>query len=129
MNELIKKLISVARETALERGDYKLFALFLRENSPNKWDILVSADWISEDKGKALKYISEKIRDFFETNDYLQISGIVIIDENNPGLADLRGIPAAKEGITEIKNVNLFGLDIERAYLLVAPRPEIVQVA
>lgn len=129
MKELISKLEVIERETRSERGQYDLFALFLRESSPNKWDILVSADWIRENEKEGLAYFYKKLQDSFTSSDFLKISAIVNIEENNPGLADLRGISVAKQGITEIKDINLFGLDIEKAYLLVTPSKESVQAA
>ena len=50
MKEVLNKLMSIEKESSAERGDYNLFALFLREDSSNKWDILVSADWINNYK-------------------------------------------------------------------------------
>lgn len=59
MKELLTKLRLIEKETAKEKGEYNLFALFLREDSPNKWDILVSASWTAN-KGDALDYLAKK---------------------------------------------------------------------
>ncbi len=39
---------------AAEKGAFDLFALFLREDAPNKWDLLIAADWIDQDKAGAI---------------------------------------------------------------------------
>lgn len=62
MKELVEKLTTIEKETSAERGEYDLFALFLREDSSNKWDILVSASWISDNKEDALKYLAKKFK-------------------------------------------------------------------
>ena len=47
MKELVEKLNNIEKQTSLEKGEYDLFAFFLREDASNKWDILVSSNWIS----------------------------------------------------------------------------------
>lgn len=46
------------------------------------------------------------------------ISRIVIIDKDNPFLPELQEVVNSEQIPVEIKNSNLFGLDIEHAYLI-----------
>ena len=41
---------SLEAEIAQKKGDFSLFALFLREDAPDRWDLLVSAPWASSNK-------------------------------------------------------------------------------
>lgn len=118
MKELVDKLSAIERETSLEKGDYNLFALFLREDSPNKWDILVSANWIDENKEKALKYLAQKIQTEFTSEELVQIARIVIIDGGNPALPALQQAINTEHGTAEIRDSNFFGLQIKHAFLI-----------
>lgn len=118
MKELVDKLSAIERETSLEKGDYNLFALFLREDSPNKWDILVSANWIDENKEKALKYLAQKIQTEFTSEELVQIARIVIIEGENPALPALQQSIDTEHGTAEIKDSNFFGLQIKHAFLI-----------
>lgn len=124
MIELVEKLKLIEKETSAERGKYDLFALFLREDSSNKWDILVSANWIHDHKEDSLKYLSQKIQKSFTQNELSQISRIVIIEENNPALPALQQTISIEHGAAEIKDSNLFGLQIKHAYLITSRRSQ-----
>lgn len=39
MKTLIEKLATLEQEVSAEKGAFLLFALFLREDAPNVWDI------------------------------------------------------------------------------------------
>lgn len=118
MKELVEKISAIERETSLEKGDYNLFALFLREESSNKWDILVSANWIDENKEKALKYLAQKIQTEFTSEELVQIARIVIIEGENPALPELQQTINTEHGTAEIKDSTLFGLQIKHAFLI-----------
>lgn len=118
MKQIIEKLTTIEKETSIERGKYDLFALFLREDSSNKWDILVSSDWINNNKEEALKYLAQKIQTSFTQSDLIQISRIVIIDENNPSLPALQQAVNIEHGAAEIKDSNFFGLQIKHGFLI-----------
>lgn len=118
MIPILEKLMTIEKNTSEVKGEYDLFALFLREDSSNKWDILVSAKWISDNKEQALKYLAEKIQNLFTADELLQISRIVIIEENNPALLALQKSVNIEHGSAEIKDSNFFGIQIKRAFLI-----------
>ncbi|MDQ2753270.1 MAG: hypothetical protein M3R72_09645 [Bacteroidota bacterium] len=118
MKEIVNKLMVIEKETSAKKGKYNLFALFLRENSSYKWDVLVSANWINDNKEKSLKYLAQKIQKSFTQNELSQISRIVIIDEDNPQLPALQQAINIEHGTTEIKDSNFFGLQIKHAFLI-----------
>ena len=118
MKELIAKLIEIEKTTSLQKGKYDLFALFLREAAVDKWDILVAAPWIDTNKAEALKYLAENIQSKLSAKELASISHIAIIDEPNPALAAFQQAIDMEHGAIEIKDSNLFGLDIKQAFLL-----------
>jgi hypothetical protein len=124
MKELVEKLTAIEKETSADRGEYDLFALFLREDSSNKWDILVSASWVNDNKEDALKYLAQKIQNAFTPDELFQISRIVIIERNNPALPALQQAIRVEHGTAEIKDSNLFGLQIKHAFLITSRRSQ-----
>ena len=121
MKNIINKLRLIEQETSTEKGEYNLFALFLREDSPNKWDILVSAGWI-ENKEDALNYLATKIQNAFNQDELLLISRIVLIDDNNPYLPELQQEINTGQSVAEIKDTTLFGLQIKHGFLITSRR-------
>ncbi|MDD5271208.1 MAG: hypothetical protein PHU14_00685 [Methylovulum sp.] len=62
MNSLAQKMTVVEQELAAEQGDFTLFALFLRENSPGLWDVIVSAPWIDANRETGLNTVVAKVK-------------------------------------------------------------------
>lgn len=122
MKKLIEKITAIEKQGSEEKGEYNLFALFLREDSSNKWDILVSANWIDENKEKALKYLAEKIQKALSKDELSQISRIVIIEKDNPSLPSLQQTINIEHGSAEIKDSNIFGLQIKHAFLITSKK-------
>jgi len=118
MKETVEKLAAKEREMAEERGAFSLFALFLREDAADQWDLVVSAPWISADKLAALKYIAGKVQQALRPDDFLKVARIVVIDEDNPALEALHRTIRVEHGTAEIRDSEFFGLPIKHAYLI-----------
>ncbi len=118
MKQIVEKLKKQEEFIAQEKGVFDLFALFLREDAPNKWDLLVAAEWIEQNKSDAIKYLAQKVQQTLTVDELLFLSRIVVIDENNPDLAVLNSSFPVEHSIAEIHNSNLFGLQINHAYLI-----------
>jgi len=69
---------------ANQKGEFKLFALFLRDGSPGKWDVLVSAKWIDANKQQALKIITEQLT---TKQELISLSRVVVINQDNEALS------------------------------------------
>ena len=125
MKEIAKKLKKQEVIMSKEKGAFDLFALFLREDAPDKWDIVVAAKWIKDDKPKALKYISMKLQKSLTKNQLLKLSRIAIIDESNPALEAFQRAFAVEHGMIEIQDSNFFGMQIKHVYLITSQRRSI----
>ena len=95
-----------------------MFALFLREDSAGKWDLVVAAPWIERDKKWALGFLSVCLRQKLEIDDLIKISRIVVIDEANPGLREVHDAVTIEHGREELSNKPFFGLQIRQAYII-----------
>jgi hypothetical protein len=109
MNELVQKMAEIEKHLASQNGSFKLFALFLRDGSPDKWDVLVSADWINADKRQALKIIVQQLTTKLNKDELISLSRVVVIDKDNQGLSEIN---------TEIHDENILGLDIKYGFLI-----------
>jgi len=124
MRELVEKFKQLEKIMAKEKGPFDLFALFLREDAPGKWDIVVAAKWIEKSKEAAYKYIADIVQKELSGEELLKLSRISIIDESNPALEVVQKAMQIEHGIAEIKDSNFFGLQIKHAYLITSQRRE-----
>ena len=122
MKELVDKLRLLETEISQKKGDFSLFALLLREDSPNRWDLVVSAPWFWSDKKKTLDYLAKQLRSRLTSDEILSLSRIVLIEESNPGLHALQQAFHVHHTPTEFQDCNLFGLQIQHGYIITSKR-------
>ena len=122
MKALVEKLRTLEREVAEEKGAFLLFALFLREDAPDVWDLLVSAPWIEADKGAALRYLAGKLNLVATPEELTSLSRIVLIDQSNPALGAMQSAMNIEHGTAEVQSSNFFGLQIKHAYVITSRR-------
>jgi hypothetical protein len=124
MKQILDKLSSIEEEISQEKGDFCLFALFLREDSEDKWDIVVSAPWLKADKKKGYNYLANKIKSELEKDELTFISRIVLLDKGNPVLEAVNSAISAEHGQIEVKDCNFFGLQVKHAYIITSKRED-----
>jgi hypothetical protein len=124
MIELLEKLKEQEVVMANEKGPFELFALFLREDAPGKWDLVVAAEWIDKNKEASLKYIAGIVQKTLSKEELLKLSRIVLIDEENPALEALNVAMRVEHSIAEIQDSDFFGMQIKHAYLITSRRRE-----
>jgi len=126
MNELIQKMVKIEKYLARQKGEFKLFALFLREESPGKWDVLVSAKWIDANKQQALKIITEQLTTKLNKDELISLSRIVVINNDNDAISTINKFMPVKNQVVEIRDKNIFGLEIKQGFLLPSSRTKSV---
>jgi len=122
MKEIVEKLKLLEQNIAAEKGSFLLFALFLREDAPDRWDLLVAAPWIPKNKNTALKYFSDKLIRSLSQKELLKLSRIAIIESDAPALAAMQQAMLIEHGLAEINDSNFFGLQIKHAYIITSRR-------
>jgi hypothetical protein len=126
MKELLERFIELERRLSAEKGDFDLFALFLREDSVDKWDLVVAAPWIESDRKTALSYITNKIQETLAPGELSALSRVVLVDLDNPGVRAVNEAVTIQHGpAAEIKDSNFFGLQIKHAYIVTSQRSEV----
>lgn len=122
MKNLIDKLQLLETEISQKQGDFSLFALLLREDAQNKWDLVASASWFWSDKKKTLDYLAKKLRSRLTSDEFLTLSRIVLIKESDPTLHALHQAFQVHHTPIEVQDRNLFGLQIQRGYIFTSRR-------
>lgn len=119
-------MISVPRFTMVKdrllqsRGDLRLFALVLREGSPNLWDVVVSAPWADKNLNEALQFVSSVIVSTLDPKELLLVSRVIILEDGNPVLTALLDA-AASSSSGELRDRDLGGIEARQAFILHSP--------
>lgn len=122
MRDLLEKFVELERRLSQERGEFSLFALFLREDASDKWDLIVAAPWIEADRKEALAYITTQIQQLFDSEELARLSRVVLVDQSNPALEAINQSINCQHGQNEVRDSNFFGLQIKHAYIITSQR-------
>ncbi len=120
--EFVKKLITVEQEISTERGAFEFFGIFLREDAPDKWDLVVAAPWLEEEKNQALRYLSDKVGKILDPDELLVLSRIVVMDHGTPALEAILRVVRVEHKSAEFQNCDFFGLAIKHAFIITSKR-------
>ncbi len=126
MNEILDKLKSVVLALEKEHQPILFFALFLREDSLQKWDIVISAPWLNPSEMHAYQIIASKLQATLSSSEIIEISRAVILDHTDPAILFLQEVcPLTNGGFKESpKDFSVeplsekFGFTIKKAYIL-----------
>lgn len=124
MREQATKLKSVESALSESKGEFDLFALFLREDAPDKWDLLVSADWALKDKKAAMGLILSEVQKVLNQQEQLMLSRLIILNKDDAALGAIHRAMQVEHGLAEITDSNFFGLAIKHAYLITSKKHE-----
>jgi len=107
---------------AEERGDFALFALFLREDLPDRWDLIVSASWVTDRKA-ALDYFISKIQSELGASVLIDLSRIVFVDPQDQAVQNFNRAIHVEHGAVEVRDSTFFGLPVKHAFIITSKRP------
>jgi hypothetical protein len=114
----------VERDAAQAHGPFTLFALFERSDAFGRWDVVVSAPWLTEDRDGILTITQPLVR-HFSSDEIARLSRVVPLSTESDFVKTvLRLAPLAKDGFIEIRDT-LYGVELERAYILAAQDPHL----
>ncbi|HSW66741.1 MAG TPA: hypothetical protein VLI54_06410 [Bacillota bacterium] len=96
-------------------------ALFLRDDH-DKWDLLVSADWLNQDQRSGIQFLVSEFKKTLTNDEILKLSSIVPIPtgiEIPPVFTDVD----TTEGVVELREVKFYNNLIGEAYIIKARGP------
>lgn len=115
------KFPQIRSEIIADKGELTLFALFLREGAEDRWDLLVAAPWLDGDEADGLRYLSKKLNAKLSEREMIELSRIVLIEQNDPGLKKLLRNTRVEGGeVRELENSTFAGLSLRRAIIFEA---------
>lgn len=114
----IDKFVAIKNQLKQENGEFTFFGLFLRDDAPDKWDVLVAAPWAEADSQAALKTVSAAITSSLSASELLRLSRVVILDHDNPMLRAIWAAMKFKDGVGHFVDCNINGLQVRHAYIL-----------
>ena len=100
------------------------FALFLREDSPDKWDLLISAVWLEHIKLKSFGEFIDGFKQIIGEEESMKLSRIVPLNRDEEGLWTILDSVRATRGIEEIRDVSFFGVGVKHGYVFRADRKQ-----
>jgi len=122
--ELPARFAKLESDVARARGDFTLFALFLREDVPDRWDLMISAPWASADQKEALDYLVNRIKSDLGPADLTQLSRIVFIDPMDASVRAMNQAIHVEHGSVEMRDSSLFLIKL--AFIITSKGPSIV---
>ncbi|MDZ7771763.1 MAG: hypothetical protein U5K31_03360 [Balneolaceae bacterium] len=123
MKKVIRdKFRKMERRLSEEYGPFNFFGVFLPEESPNRWDLLVSANWLASDDGAATRFLIERMREHLDQGEIIFMSTVVVLEGDHPDMDEIYEEIEVEHGFVEMRDEVIFGRDIERAYILTCRR-------
>ena len=125
MIETVRKFASLGAEIEKEKGDFSFFALFERGNVPDRWDLLVTAPWTTDEE-KTLNYIVKKIKSHLGAQALISLARIIVLDPTAPQVQEFVREYHVEREFAEVENiqplvdVTISGIPVRRAYILKA---------
>jgi hypothetical protein len=121
--ELAEKFGTLESQIAKEKGAFAFFALFLREDAPHRWDLIVSAPWIGGDARAAVDYFVSQIKSRLGEQEILALSRIIVADPGNAALQALTREIEVEHGRVEVRDTDFFGQSVKHAYFITSKQP------
>ena len=118
IGHVIEKLRILEQQIADEKGDFSLFGCFLREDSYDRWDIVIAAPWFKKLDVDPIEFFSERIKSAVGRSGLLIISRIVPLRENNRFLTEVNEMVKVRHGLRSITEVDLAGVQVSRAFII-----------
>jgi len=119
-----EKLQRFMKQMEARRGRFTLFGLFMREDSPGLWDLVLAAPWLENGKLKALGEFVQQMSKTLGQEEVMSFSRIVTLNREDPALRAILSESASLKKPVEKQGHDLFGLPIEHAVILRATQPK-----
>jgi len=123
MSDLTEKFGELESLIAEKKGEFALFALFMREDAPDRWDLIVSAPWALADKQSAIDYLIDQIKLSLGDEGLPSLARILVVDPEDPTVQALNRAISIEHGRFEVTDSNFFGLPVKHAYIITSKRP------
>jgi hypothetical protein len=119
MNRFLNALRILEKILSEQKGRFALFAVFLPADSPNQWDLVVSAPWAHIDDRKTLDILTARLRETIDPADRLMLARVVVVDPGNSSVQEINaGHPDIEHDLIDVSNEDHFGYETQRGYVI-----------
>lgn len=121
----IDELRQFMEDVAAKYGEITAFGFFLRDDATgqDKWDLVVSAPWLTRGRLQMLRELGAEVSATFRGEKLLSISHIVVLKDGDPAL-DAMVRMGDPDKTVEFRDSDEYGPRIRHGYILRAKRPE-----
>ena len=116
-----RKLRDAEEAVARERGEFYLFGLFERQQSPGRWDIVASAPWLETDRDGTKKLIA-LLRSNMDTDEWTGVSAVIPINPSAEYVQIVTDNYILKHGFQEVYDPRLGDETPGHAFLITADK-------
>lgn len=117
MSTFNSKIEQIKKDLQKQYGDFILFSLVKLKITPKKWDIVVCADWLPKRQKEAIRFVVNELRKTLVEDDFLYISGVVILDKHEDFIKELQNLISTKQEKV-YKNLVISNLSIKEIRIL-----------
>ncbi len=110
-------------EIAKKKGDFVLFARFMRSDAPGTWDLVVSAPWLEKGELKATSELVELLSDSLGEEALHFFSRIATVGQDHPAVKFILTNLPVDDGELRVRSTDLFDLQIDDAVIFRAMEP------
>ena len=115
--ELVQSFVRLEQAIVKERGECALFALFAREDLPDRWDLVIAAPWITSQKEGA-EFVVSEIKQSMGAVVLTDLSRIVFVKPSDAPVVAINKAIQVKHSVVEVKDSDFFGLPIRHAFII-----------
>jgi hypothetical protein len=125
-SSFVERVYQAYDDLRQKRGDFSVFALIELQKYPNRWDVIVQADWLPAKEWDSMDVIFDVIEPKLTTQEErLMLASVVVLDKSDPFYCELKVLVKNNKELTH--NVTIAGLDVKQIYILQFQLDEITQ--
>ena len=119
IRKLLPKLISIEKEISDDKGRFRLFGIFLREDQPNRaWDLVISADWLDASTLESRRVFIKEIQSRLEREEFLMFAISLLLEPHYPFVKEMNSEFNVEHGDLEFTDYDFDGMVFERMHII-----------
>ena len=123
----IEGLVKFEREFSEEHGPFVFFGFLWTAyddylQSGNDWNVTAAAPWSTDYHNPARKAYSKGVNKVLKIEKWWKFPGSMLLAPDSPGLTPIQDALEIEHDLVELIDVELFGKEIRRAYIITCQR-------
>jgi hypothetical protein len=111
----------VEQSLSHEHGEFTLFGLFLREEAPARWDLVVAAPWAT-DRLAAIRLLSKALIKSLTKDEAILVSRVVSLDPDDRFLKAVCKAVSVRHGLERVAG-DFDSVSIQDGYVISCGKP------